>query len=132
MPDSQNGGNNPAPKKDLSMETRLLLAFLLMGAVMFVTPYLFKQPPAANKAAPKSAAPIEQTAATTPPPAAPSPAVDAASREAAPAAPLPGATKAQVEPNITIDTNLFRVMVGNQGANVRSWILKKYHGNDGK
>ena len=25
--------------KEMSMETRLLLAFLLMGAVMFLTPY---------------------------------------------------------------------------------------------
>ena len=33
-------------KKELSMEVRLLLAFLLMGAVMFLTPYFLKTPPA--------------------------------------------------------------------------------------
>lgn len=33
-------------KKELSMEVRLLLAFLLMGVVLFVTPYFYKQPPA--------------------------------------------------------------------------------------
>ena len=45
MAESVNGGSgNPAtpPKKEMSMEVRLLLAFLLMGVVMFVTPYFFK------------------------------------------------------------------------------------------
>ena len=134
MPDSQNGGNNPAPQKELSMEMRLLLAFLLMGAVMFVTPYLFKQPasPTANKTAqtssatgPSAPAPISPAGAVTPPP-------EAKPEAAAPTEPAPGATNAQVEPNVTIDTNLFRVMVSNQGANVRSWVFKKYRGNDGK
>ena len=37
-----------------------------------------------------------------------------------------------LEANVDIDTNLYRVMVSNQGANVRSWMLKKYRGNDGK
>ena len=31
-----------------------------------------------------------------------------------------------------IDTDLFRVAFSNQGANVRSWQLKNYKGNDGK
>ena len=35
-------------------------------------------------------------------------------------------------PNLVIDTDLFRVTFSNQGANVRSWQLKKYRGNDGK
>jgi hypothetical protein len=33
--------NPPGPKKELTMETRLLLAFGLMGLVLFATPYLF-------------------------------------------------------------------------------------------
>ena len=55
MAESVNGGSKtPAqPPKEMSMEVRLLLAFLLMGIVMFVTPYFFKSqvPPAANKGA---------------------------------------------------------------------------------
>ena len=52
MPESANGGNQKmdGPPKQMSMEVRLLLAFLLMGVVMFVTPYIFKTPPPANKA----------------------------------------------------------------------------------
>jgi len=43
---------NHMEKKELSMETRLLIAFGLMGVVLLVNPYLFKQPtppPNANK-----------------------------------------------------------------------------------
>ena len=64
MADSVNGGNSPAkPPQEMSMEVRLLIAFLLMGAVMFVTPYLFKSqaPPPAKKDA------ATQTTATPPP-----------------------------------------------------------------
>ena len=48
MSDSDNGGSNnlaQPPKKEMSMEVRLLLAFVLMGAVMFLTPYIFPTPP---------------------------------------------------------------------------------------
>jgi len=39
MAESVNGGGGPnQPPKEMSMEVRLLLAFLLMGAVMFLTP----------------------------------------------------------------------------------------------
>ena len=41
-------------------------------------------------------------------------------------------TPAQALPPLVIDTDLFRVAFSNQGANVRSWQLKKYKGNDGK
>ena len=138
MPESVNGGNGSGaqpPKRELSMEMRLLIAFILMGAVMFVTPYFFKQspppkgnPPVASQAANPAQAPAQQAAiqpaaSTAPPPEA---------APAAPAAPVPGATNAAVQPNVNIDTDLFRVSLSNQGANVRSWILKKYRGNDGK
>jgi len=47
------GGNGSKPPKEMSMEVRLLLAFVLMGAVMFVSQYFFKSqtPPAAQKTA---------------------------------------------------------------------------------
>src|SRR5438309_2758126 len=68
--------NQPGPKKELSMEQRLLLAFALMGIVLFATPYLFKSPP--PSAPPKKSATLAQ-AQTTPPapgtPAQPAPAL---------------------------------------------------------
>src|SRR5271157_676302 len=137
MPESVNGGNrNPAqpPKKELSMELRLLLAFILMGAVMFVTPYFFKPAPpprvnpTAQTAAPPAGAPADnQATAAVQPASARTPAA-----EAAPPAPVPGAISEPLLPLLAIENDLFRVEFSNQGANVRSWLLKKYRGNDNK
>jgi YidC/Oxa1 family membrane protein insertase len=138
MAESVNGGSgNPAqpPRKEMSMEVRLLLAFLLMGAVMFLTPYLFKStaPPPAKK--------VEQTApAQQPPPenTPPAPAAKTAqperpakkvSHKAVASVPT---TPQKAEPALLINTDLFTVAFSNQGGTVRSWRLKKYRGNDGK
>jgi YidC/Oxa1 family membrane protein insertase len=132
MPESVNSGSSKGPLKEMSMELRLLLAFLLMGAVMFFTPYLFKSsaPPPAKKS--------PDTTATAPPattPVAPQAGEAAApAQEVAPAkgAPTSPATPEQAQPPFLIDTDLFRITFSNQGGTVRSWLLKKYSGNDGK
>ena len=71
MAEPVNGGSNtPAqPPKEMSMEVRLLLAFLLMGAVMFLTPYFFKSqipPPGKKDAAGQTAAQGTPGAPSTP------------------------------------------------------------------
>src|SRR3954452_17663795 len=136
MSDSANGGGNnmaQPPKKELSMEVRLLLAFILMGAVMFLSPYLFPTP----KTPPKKDTPAAATSPGSPSPAA----TDAARTSTAPAstetaaasAPLPANATPQVSlPHFIIDTDLYRIAISNQGATVRSWQLKKYRGNDQK
>jgi YidC/Oxa1 family membrane protein insertase len=114
----------------MSMEVRLLVAFLLMGAVMFLTPYLFKsQAPAPGQkatqtASQKSGAPAASTEATKP-----AAAGVAAASSLAPTAP---STAQQALPPYVIETNLFRVTISSQGATVRSWQLEKYKGNDNK
>jgi len=127
MAETVNGGNSSNPPKELSMEVRLLLAFLLMGAVMFVTPYFFKNlapPPAtiAHTTAPKPAPAASSVIA----PAQAPPAVAEAAKHSAPS------TASQPLPPLVINTDLFRVAFSNQGANVRSWQLKRYKGNDDK
>ena len=104
------------------MEKRLLLAFILMGAVLFTTPYFFKSavPPPTKKT---EAVPPKSGASTAPPAAAPAPAPSASE-----AAPTPVAA-AQKEDLFTIDTNVYRVTFSNKGAVVRSWLLKKYFTN---
>jgi YidC/Oxa1 family membrane protein insertase len=143
MAESVNGGSKtPAqPPKEMSMEVRLLIAFLLMGLVMFLTPYFFKSqvPPAGNKsAAGQTASPgtpgtpstsgAQPAAEVTTPPAA------AATAEAeAAVVPLPvGATPQTAEPNFVIETDLYKIAFSNQGGTVRSWQLKKTKGNDNK
>src|ERR1035437_3044908 len=128
MPETVTSGGSPGqPPKEMSMEIRLLLAFLLMGAVMFLSPYLFKTPPA--PAANKTAQPA-QTEAVPAAPTAPLP-PDAAAEEGKAAAASP-ATPQYTLPPFVIDTQLFTVQLSNQGATVRSWKLKKYKGNDDK
>lgn len=131
MSDSVNGGNSPAtpPKKEMSMEMRLLVAFLLMGAVMLVTQLWFKpaETPAVKRT--EQSAPVPNPGEPPLPSATPAPATTA---EVAPPASLPGATPARNEPPLIIDTDQFRVVFSNQGATVRSWQLKHHRGNDGK
>ena len=136
MADSVNDGNsNPAQKpKEMSMEIRLLLAFLLMGAVMFLTPYIFKTqpPPAAKKSPDTQAAQTAQTqqAAAAAPPAAATPAAETAAADTS--APAVKPTGQQPLPPFVITTDRFRIAFSNQGATVRSWQLKHYTGNDNK
>ena len=137
------------------MEVRLLIAFLLMGFVMFLTPYFFKSqvPPAANKGAagqtasqstpgaPSTPGAQPSAEATAPPPAAqpsaeataPPPAAAAsAEAEVAAAPPAVGATRQKPEPTLVIETDRYKIAFSNQGGTVRSWQLKKTKGNDNK
>jgi YidC/Oxa1 family membrane protein insertase len=139
MAGTANGGKgDPSQPKEMSMEVRLLLAFLLMGAVMFVTPYFFKtvSPPVPPK---KTPAPVTQVA-SKPPEAEPS-AAEPSAAETPPAAkaarssripPEAAATPQHAQPPFVIETNLYRIVFTNHGAAVESWQLKKYKGNDNK
>jgi hypothetical protein len=71
MAETSSGGNkSPGQQpKEMSMELRLLLAFLLMGAVMFLTPYFIKTPPpqpAPKKTETAFTQPVSPHARTTP------------------------------------------------------------------
>lgn len=107
------------------MEQRLLLAFLLMGLVLFLTPYFYKAPPPP----PKTTAPAKsQTAPASS--AAVSKAAEAG--QAAPAVPMPGQIEASSEQQFIIDTDIYRVTFSNRGGTLRSWILKNYKDRSGK
>jgi YidC/Oxa1 family membrane protein insertase len=110
------------PKKEISMEVRLLLAFLLMGAVMFVTPYFYKSSPPVKKSTPPAASLPQQEPATE----------SAAVAAKEPKAPAGPATAEQRQPNLVINNGVYRIEFSNQGATARSWQLSKYRGNDGK
>ncbi|HUS08519.1 MAG TPA: membrane protein insertase YidC [Bryobacteraceae bacterium] len=114
--------DKPGPKKpDISIEQRLLLAFVLMGAVLFVTQYFYK--PAPPKAIVKQTEPAkpQQQSAPAPPPDTP--------KGAAPPSQVVAAPKEEL---FTIDTALYRIVFSNRGAVVQSWQLKKYHDGTGK
>lgn len=118
---ANNAKETPAKKgsQELSMEARLGIAFALMTAVLFLTPYFVKTtaPPA-----PKKPAPVQESktaAAQTPTPA---PAAAPAERP-----PVVGQIAgAGQDDNIVIETDLYSVRFSNKGAVVRSWVLKQY------
>jgi YidC/Oxa1 family membrane protein insertase len=127
MAEPNSGGTpgGPGKPKELSMELRLLLAFILMGVVLFLTPYFYKtvSPP------PKKTA---VAAKVTPAPAAANP---AAAPEEAVVAPVAEGDVAPVaahqEETHVIDTDLFRVTFSNKGGLIKSWQLKKYKAHSG-
>jgi YidC/Oxa1 family membrane protein insertase len=121
MADSENSGLKK-PKDPISIEQRLLLAFVLMGAVLFVTQYFYKPTP--PKATVKQTEPAKPQQQATVAPAAKAP-------EGAPPA-AQGVAAAQKEETFTIETDVYKITFFNRGAVVRSWQLKKYKDGTGK
>ncbi len=118
---------NPGDKKPFPMEARLLIAFVLMFLVLFITPYVYKPAPA-----PKGSPNVtpQKAAEVTKPPAPPSqPAVKTAPvtpSKPAEAAAQAQAVQAQQEETFTVDTRVYHIVFSNRGAVVKSWMLKKY------
>ena len=115
-------------KKELSMEVRLLIAFVLMGLVLVVSQYFIKPAPTptATKAGEaKSVQPVPPAAVEKPDAIIPS----AARQKAAETA---GAVGAASEETVTVDTDVYRVIFSNRGAGVKSWVLKDYKDHSDK
>jgi len=118
-------------KKELSMEARLLIAFVLMGLVLFLTPYIYKPAaspaPGANKpATSKTTSPAE--AATAPAPATPAPAPPPAAAQAD----MPGQIHGDQEETVVVETSLEHVVFSSKGAVVKSWLLKNFKDHNGQ
>ena len=109
------------PQQEPGTERRLLLVFLLTFVVLIIFQIFVKkpQPPATPPPQNQSA----QTAAAPPVPARP-----AASASTVPAlTPSSTVTKqAAAETETVIENDLYRITFTNRGAQVKSWILKKF------
>jgi len=134
-------------KKEIPMEARLLLAFVLMGIVLWVTPYFIKTPPPTGtktavveppKDADKLPTPVvssqdsdkdkaKDKAATNKAAAGKATKVTVDAQEEAPAE-----IQAANEETVVIETDLAKVTFSNRGAVVTSWILKNFKDNSGK
>jgi YidC/Oxa1 family membrane protein insertase len=123
--------------KELSNEIRMLLAFVLMGLILVVTPYAYRKlglvPPEAPKKAvtAKDAGAPPSSAATTASGAPMSPSTPGPA-EAAAAEPAAGAVSAASEQDQVLETPLYHVVFSNRGATVKSWTLKKFKDSAGK
>ncbi len=115
------------------MEARLLIAFVLMFLVLFLTPYLYKPAPG-----PKSTAPVtpqqahEVAKPPAPAPAAVPPAVIPTSKTSKEQQSQSAAVQAGTEEPYIVDTALYKITFSNRGAVVKSWLLKKYQDSNGK
>ncbi|MBV8898416.1 MAG: membrane protein insertase YidC [Acidobacteriaceae bacterium] len=123
MPNNPGGASSPP-----SLEKRLPLALALMMLVLLVSQYIFKPAPG-----PKPVAPVNNKAAAQlaqkPVAAAPETAVQTnAAANVTPA----GQVQASSIVTTTLDTDVYRIVFTNQGAAVKSWVLKKYKDNTGK
>jgi YidC/Oxa1 family membrane protein insertase len=127
LPNNPIQPGKPGKKKELTMEVRLLIAFLLMGLVLFFSQYLYKTPPPG----PKQVAPTTpaQAAQETKKPETPAP--DAA-KSTEVSKPVPGQIQASSEQEFTVDTDIYTIHFSNRGAVVKSWMLKKYLDHNGK
>lgn len=124
----------PPQKKEISNEVRMLLAFVLMGLILLVTPYAYRMlgiaPSQPAKADISRKAPAQQQAASTAGGApmkmsgAESKSVDL--KKPAAATDMVPAETADSEQEQVLDTNLYRVVFTNRGAVVKSWTLKNF------
>jgi YidC/Oxa1 family membrane protein insertase len=113
LPDFQN------PQQEPGSERRLLLVFVLT----FVVILLFQ--PLLKKYGPQPAAtPPQKQAAQPPPETPPAPAANVAASPVIP--PASGTKQASSETETVIENDLFRITFTNRGAQVKSWILKKF------
>jgi YidC/Oxa1 family membrane protein insertase len=109
---------------DSLMQPRMLIAFALVFAVIFATPYFYKMvsPPAPPKKSvvdfPKK--PEAETSSVAP--------ATPAAISTTPATALAAAK----QESLAIDTDLYHVSFSNQGAVVTSWTLKKFNDANGK
>ncbi|MCZ2153840.1 MAG: membrane protein insertase YidC [Bryobacterales bacterium] len=128
------------PGEEISVERRMLLALVLMGAVLIGSQYLFKAfspPEAAKETATESAAPAPGESGTAPAAREEQPAPAAASSAPTPSGPAanapaqPSTVKAEAEEHFTIETAQSKVTFSNKGAVVERWILKEFKSGDG-
>jgi YidC/Oxa1 family membrane protein insertase len=120
--------------KEISSEQRLLLALVLSVLVVTVSDLLFFRH--AKPAVPPQATSLTMPGSQARPPAKPAPAVpaSAAPAGAAPAGVAPAVranpAQAQVEAtseqDIVVESPVYRVVLSNRGADVRSWQLLRY------
>jgi YidC/Oxa1 family membrane protein insertase len=106
------------PQQEPGAERRLLLVFLLTFVVLIIfQPLLKKYMPQAPAPQPQAQPLPAQSATVTPAPA-----------SSTPAAVVPNAVskQASAETETVIENDLYRITFTNRGAQVKSWILKKF------
>ncbi len=124
---------NKSGKKELTMEQRLLLAFVLMGLVLFLTPYFYKAPPPrAQDNGLGHRGPSESRCHNKGARASSFHSVNGCRMK--PPQPSPFLDRSQAAPSSSSSSTPTSIpmTLSNRGGTVRSWILKKYRDKLGK
>jgi YidC/Oxa1 family membrane protein insertase len=108
------------PQQEPGSERRLLLVFLVTFVVLMISQPLLK------KFMPPPPAPQPQNQPVAAQPAAATPASAPSAPSAVPA-PNPVAKHSSAETETVIENDLYRITFTNRGAQVKSWILKKFN-----
>jgi len=128
MPDLSNNPNQPRKRKELTMEVRLIIAFVLMGIVLFISPLIFGPPPAPPRPVNPPPAGTGPSAEEPKKPDAPKP--ETPERAAAPAGDFIGPRDRPK--TLTVETKLYVVKFSTEGGVVKSWVLKEHKDSEGK
>jgi len=126
------------PNQQGGQDNRSLLAMMAVLVVVFLGLQLYKAKmapaPASNTASPAANAPAPALTqqASAAPKAVPTSGQVGGSVAAAPAAPTVPSVQATTEATTVIENELYRIQFSNRGAQVTSWLLKKYKDSDGK
>ena len=114
----QNKIQSQMEKKELSIELRLLLAFALSFAVVMLARYFLPKPPPPQQKPPAQQA---KAAVTQVPASAPAEAKPGISP-----APATSLKQGAAEQEITIESDLYKIVLSSRGGVVKSWALKRY------
>jgi YidC/Oxa1 family membrane protein insertase len=123
-----------SPQSEPGMEQRFLLVFLLMAVVIFGAQLLMKKyaPQQTSTAHPSQPAQPAPAPPTAPAPAQSAPKTSPPKRSSAAPNAMPAQRQAQSESETVIENDVYRITFSNRGAQVKSWILKKYQDDQGK
>jgi YidC/Oxa1 family membrane protein insertase len=113
------------PQQEPGTERRVLLVFLLTFAVIVLFQAVLKKFPAPPPT------PTASQTHTPAPTATPAPGTASPPRQAA-TSPIAGAKQASAESEIVIENDLYRITFTNRGAQVKSWVLKKFEDEHGR
>ena len=126
-----------SPQTEPGSEKHLLLMFLLLAVVIFGSQFFLKkylpQPPANTANTASSAQPNPGATSPTSAPAMAPAAVSAQKPGKAGQAPAAVAsTQASSESETVVENGLYKITFTNRGAQVKSWVLKKFQDDSGK
>jgi len=119
------------PQSEPGMDKNILLVFLLMAIAIFGAQFYMR------KYAPQPPQQPRSTAQPTQQPIQPGvPSTESAAAQVRPgqatSAPSPATQQAAAESETVIENELYRITFTNRGAQVKSWILKKFNDDQGK